>query len=64
MCPGDALNRQELYFENCKPTMSKSRKTGSKIHADGLVSGIRRVAHRVDGFVGGVSSPMRAYATV
>ena len=32
---GDDLNRQELYFKNCKPAMIQSRKKGSKIHAEG-----------------------------
>ena len=40
--PGDELNRQELYFKNCKPTMSKSRKNCSKIHAKSNFSGVKR----------------------
>ena len=31
------------HFENCKPTMSKSRKTSSKIHAKFNFSGMKRV---------------------
>jgi len=36
------LIRQDLYFKNCKPTLTKSRKKGSKIHAKPSFSGVKR----------------------
>jgi len=61
MTLGMQLYRQELYFKNCKPAMIQSRKRGSKIHADGIVSGVQRVAHRVDEFAERVSTPFTQF---
>lgn len=41
--------------------MIQSRKRGSKIHADGIVSGVQRVAHRVDEFAERVSTPFTQF---
>lgn len=35
MALGMQLYRQDLYFKNCKPAMTQSRKRGSKIHGEG-----------------------------
>jgi len=45
------LYRQELYFKNCKPAMTQSRKRGSKIHANETVSNVKRFATRVADFI-------------